>query len=64
MGSKAVEIPAWVDRKNPDEMKAFRAGVKAGRAGEEMPRGVPYYVVMYAGWVAGNAQRPGKAKKP
>ena len=62
MGSKAAEIPWWVNQGNPGEMKAWRAGVLAGRAGKEMPQGGKFYVVMYAGWVQGNEARARKGQ--
>lgn len=63
MGGKATaEIPQWVDAGSPDEVKAFRAGVKAGRAGKEMPQSGKFYVIVYAGWVQGKelCQRSGR----
>ena len=64
MGGKATaEIPKWVDKDNPDEVQAFVAGMKAGRAGKPQPERGKFYVVAYAGWVAGNEARAKKGKK-
>lgn len=64
MGGKATaEIPKWVDTGSPDEVRAFRAGVRAGRAGEEMPQSGKFYVIVYAGWVHGKELRQQGGRK-
>jgi hypothetical protein len=63
-GKSAIELPWWIDKHNPDEVKAFKAGLSAGRAGKPQPESGKFYVIVFTGWVKGKELRQQARRKP
>lgn len=61
-GRKTIELPSWVNKNDPDEVKAFRSGVRAGRSGKPMPENGRFFVIVYNGWLAGKKLREESGK--